>query len=586
MTDFARTWADSYRVRLAIGYLLVVALFASAWAWSLFGPLNDAVIKQQRSNLQAVAQAGALVLGETDMPAAETVDRLTARTELRMTIVTADGTVLADSVERPADMENHGDRPEIVAALDGEVGFDRRVSATQDVEQIYVAVPSSFNGERVALRVSDSLERINQVAASSRRFGLLLLLAAIVFAGAAVARMTAIASRPVVRLSDAAHAMARGNLSAPIPEEAGELRTLSSALGDLQDQMKRRLDDLQAEQRNLRTVLDGLTDAVFLLHGTEIRFANKAAGELLPVPAGGWRGRAIDRANLPDSVTGTIAAALSEDQPAAEECGPDVTGRYLRVTVLPLNPDLLSTRTLVVLSDITERIRIDHVRRDFVANASHELKTPASAIQLLAQSATSAASDGDTGQAIEFARQIETESARLSRLVQDLLDLSRLEAAPTPDTVTDIRAAVDNALAGHRSAAHARGLELRIDDGAWHGRDILAAADPTDVAVAIDNLLDNAIKYTEAGEVSVTISSDADRIGVSVSDTGIGIPAQDLPRIFERFYRVDRARSRDSGGTGLGLALVRHVVERSHGSVEVSSAPGAGSTFTISLPKA
>lgn len=586
MADLARTWADSYRARLAVGYLLVVALFASAWAWSLFGPLNDAVIEQQRGNLQAVAQAGALVLGETDTSAAATVERLTARTDLRMTIVGADGAVLADSMEDPSSMENHGDRPEIVAALEGEVGFDRRLSATQDIEQIYIAVPSSFQGERVALRVSDSLERMNQVAASSRRFGLLLLLAAVVLAGVVVARLTAVASAPIVRLSDAAHSMARGNLSAPIPEEAGELRTLSTALGELQDQMKRRLEDLEAEQRNLRTVLDGLPDAVLLLHGDDIRFANRATSELLPTPSGGWRGRSIDHANLPESVAEAIRTGLERDEPTIEECGPDRNGRHLRVVTLPLNPAPTERRSLVVLSDITERISIDRVRRDFVANASHELKTPTSAIHLLAESALSAASDGDTAQAIEFARQIASESSRLGRLVQDLLDLSRLESAPAPDTVTDIRTAIENALLGHRASADAGGLELHYDDASTRGFDMLAAADPTDVAVAIDNLLDNAIKYTESGHVTVAVTRSADRIRISVTDTGIGIPPEDLPRIFERFYRVDRARSRDSGGTGLGLALVRHVVERSHGSVEVSSAPGKGSTFTISLPKA
>lgn len=583
MADLARTWADSYRTRLALGYLLVVALLASAWAWSLFGPLNEAVVGHQQGNLRAVAQAGALVLAETDTPASVAVDQLTARTDLRMTIVAADGTVLADSMEDPASMENHGDRPEIVTALEGGVGLDRRVSETLDVEQLYVAVPSSLDGQRVALRVSESLERINAVAASARRFGLLLLLAAVVLAIALVARMTARASEPVLRLSDAAHAMARGNLSAPVPEESGELLTLSSALNDLRDQMKHRLDDLEAEQRNLRTVLDGLTDAVFLLHGTKVRFANRAAGTLFDAPAGGWRSRDLDGSGLPESVTAAIHERLDAEEPDSTECGPDTLGRYLRVLVVPLNPGPNHARSLVVVSDITERIRVDQVRRDFVANASHELKTPTAAIHLLAESAADAAADGDTAQAVEFARQIASESARLTRLVQDLLDLSRLEATPAPGTLTHVRTAITNALAGHRSAAARRGLELRLEDEALRGRDVTVAADPTDIAVALDNLLDNAVKYTESGSVTVGVDLDDETVRIRVADTGIGIPPSDLARVFERFYRVDRARSRDSGGTGLGLALVRHVVERSNGSVEVSSAEGEGSTFTITL---
>jgi signal transduction histidine kinase len=229
---------------------------------------------------------------------------------------------------------------------------------------------------------------------------------------------------------------------------------------------------------------------------------------------------------------------------------------------------------------------VERVRRDFVANASHELKTPVSAIHLLAVSATDAASDGDTDQALAFAAQIEQESARLGRLVGDLLDLSRLEATPAEGTIADLREAVSNALAGHGAAASERGLELAVDDSDIAGVDVFARVDPTDLAIALDNLLDNAIKYTEQGSVTVRTEAGADFVRVLVTDTGVGIPEEDLSRIFERFYRVDRARSRESGGTGLGLALVRHVVERSGGTVEVSSAISEGTSFTVTLPRA
>jgi two-component system phosphate regulon sensor histidine kinase PhoR len=586
MSDFANRWKDSYRVRLAVGYLLIVVLFASAWAWSLFGPLTAAIVDRQQDNLVAVAQAGVLVLSTTDSDAATTIERLVARTNLRMTLVAADGSVLADSEAQADQMENHGDRPEVAAALAGDTGFDRRVSETLGEERIYVAVPAGFGGERAALRVSESLSEINEIAASARRFGLVLLAAALGIALLIVGRLTASASAPVERLSEAARAMAAGNLSVAVAPESGDLSILSNALTELRGQMKRRLEDLQAEQHNLRTVLDGLTDAVFLLYGREIRFANSAAGKLFRVPSTGWRGKSIEDAGLPASLT--IATETTDDDRAVRitETGPDAVGRHLRVMAIPLNPTELSERTLVVISDITERTRVDRVRRDFVANASHELKTPAAAIQLLAESAGDAAADGDTDQALAFAAQIAEESRRLARLVADLLDLSRLEGAPKPDSVTDVRDAVANALLGHRIVAAQRGLELTVDDECVRGTDLYAHADPTDVAVAFDNLLDNAVKYTESGGVTVALQADHEVVRVSFSDTGIGIPTEDLPRIFERFYRVDRARSRASGGTGLGLALVRHVVERSDGSVEVSSEPGGGSTFTVTLPRA
>ena len=208
-------------------------------------------------------------------------------------------------------------------------------------------------------------------------------------------------------------------------------------------------------------------------------------------------------------------------------------------------------------------------------------------IQLLAESAADAAADGDVEQSLLFSAQIHAEAVRLERLVRDLLDLSRLETAAQSGELTDVRQAIENAVVSHRAAATRSGLSLDVDLSAIRGVDVFVAAERTDVAVALDNLLDNAIAYTEKGGATHHASPPARRSSASlVSDTGTGIPADDLPRIFERFYRVDRARSRESGGTGLGLALVRHVVERSGGTVVVASEEGVGTTFTLSLSRA
>ncbi|MDP2181128.1 MAG: ATP-binding protein [Actinomycetota bacterium] len=586
MTTYTSLWTASYRARLTIGYLLIVAVFASAWAWSLFGPLTNAVVGLQEEHLLSVAQSGALVLSESDLPVGEIVDRLVARTQLRITVIDADGTVLADSQEDPSLMENHRDRPEIAAALSEDVGTTRRVSATQGTEQIYVAVPATLGGRNVVVRSSSSLETVNAVAANARRWGLILLAVALAFAGVVVARLTASATEPVRRLSEAAEAMAAGNLQARIPEEPGELGTLSAALTDLREQMRARLDDLENEQRTQRSVLDTLTDAVLLLDGTEIRFANAATSTVFKEPVTGWTAQQLDAVELPASVVGAIRDHLDDEVASSEECGPDTLGRHLRVTVLPLAATDGTKQAVVTISDITDRVRVDDVRRDFVANASHELKTPVAGIQLLASSAADAAAAGDADVAIGFAGQISDEAARLGRLVKDLLDLSRLESVPAPDSVADVRRVIANAVVGHRIAAEAKGLDLTVDMSAAANIDAYAAADPTDVVIALDNLIDNAITYTESGSVLVALAVDESDVVVTVADTGIGIPTEDLPRIFERFYRVDRARSRDSGGTGLGLALVRHVVGRSNGSVEVSSVPGGGSTFAVTFPRA
>lgn len=390
---------------------------------------------------------------------------------------------------------------------------------------------------------------------------------------------------PVERLTAAAAEMAAGNLAVTVPSESGHMARLAHALRDLREQMRVRLDEFEAERRNLRSVLDGLPDAVFFLQEGRIVFANSAASGVFRAPRGGWRDTPLADAGFPASVREVIAASIESDEPSSVDWGPDHTGRTLRLSVQPLNHTDTHRRTIVVVSDTTERTRLERVRRDFVANASHELKTPAAAIHLLAESATHAARAGETDVALAFAVQIEEESARLARLVTDLLDLSRLEATVASDRVTDVREAVGNATLAHGRSANEAGLDLTADLGAIEGMDVFARIDPTDLAVALDNLLDNAIAYTEEGAVTVRVEADPDAIRVLVSDTGVGIPEDDLPRIFERFYRVDRARSRRTGGTGLGLALVRHVVERANGVVQVRSEPGVGTTFTVSLPR-
>ena len=587
MSRFTRI-ADSYRARLITGYMLVAAVFAIAWGWSLYGPLQQTALHQQETNLTALAHAASFYAAETTASPASVARQLAQGQDIRVTIVGSDGKVLADSENDPSTMENHKNRPEIAAALAGHVGSDRRTSATERKAQLYVAVPATLGGRSVALRVSQSMAEIDSIAQTSRQLGLWLLVVALLIAGAIATWASGAASHPIAELSAVASRMAGGNLAVEVPTAIPtELAALAEALETLRRQMRSRLDALESEQRTLRTALDGLSDAVFLLEGSTIRFANDSAGRIFKTPATGWRDAQIDSVGLPAPLSSAIAARVAAGTPFVRELDPDPTGQTLRLVVVQLASGTdAPPRTLVVVSDITERARLEAVRRDFVANASHELKTPVAGIQLLAESAEMAAQDGDVSQSLEFTRQIEAEAARLKRLVGDLLDLSRLESAAEPNELTDVRQAVDNAIAGHRAAATRKGLLLDIDLSAVRGQNVFVKAEPTDIAVALDNLLDNGLAYTDSGTVKVTVRASDSRVRIDVSDTGPGISAEHLPRIFERFYRVDRARSRDGGGTGLGLALVRHVVEHSGGSVSVTSEVGVGTTFKISLPRA
>ena len=231
---------------------------------------------------------------------------------------------------------------------------------------------------------------------------------------------------------------------------------------------------------------------------------------------------------------------------------------------------------------------LERMRTDFVANASHELKTPVASIKLLSESISSACAEGDTEAVSEFSVRLNRESTRLERLVGDLMDLSRLEDSERPvlgGETCDLAGAVANAVSQRMPRAQAKGVDLSFDDTLPEGvcRVMMSASD---ASLVVDNLVANAVAYTNEGSVRVTLSEAEGNAVLKVADTGIGIPANEQERIFERFYRIDTARSRELGGTGLGLSLVRHAVERSGGSISVESEEGVGSTFTALIPLA
>lgn len=585
MSRLASQRITPYRLRLLTGALSIALVLATAWTWSLYGPLATEVTERETNYLIGSARSAALLVSEADGDPQMTARSLGAETGLRITVVASDGTVIADSEEEPSALENHADRPEVSAALAGREGTDIRRSDTQDVDRLYVAVPAVVAGERVAVRTSTSLAAVNALTDELRTTGLVLLMIGALGAVLLAWRLTATTAHPVDRLADAARAMAAGDLGTPIPSTNAALAPLGDALGALATQMRDRIQQLQTEQHALRMAVDGLDDAVLLLEDGRVALANRKTGLLLRGSAQGIEGRSLAESGLPASLVAAIESHLAEDAPATIDLGPDPYQRYHRLRIVPLGPGPGGRRALVAITDTTDRMRLDAVRADFVANASHELKTPTAGILLLAESADSAARDGDPEQALAFVGQIRGEATRLRQLVSDLLDLSRMERLPGPDAIAEVRRSVDLACSAHRRAASQRGLTLSVDLTAIAGQDVAVAMDAADLAIVLDNLLSNAIAYTEAGGVSVSVAASEAEATITVRDTGIGIPEADLERVFERFYRVDRARSRDSGGTGLGLSLVRNAVERARGTVTIGSRPGEGTTVTVRVPR-
>ncbi|MDY0341405.1 MAG: ATP-binding protein, partial [Coriobacteriia bacterium] len=455
--------------------------------------------------------------------------------------------------------------------------------ATQDLYRMYLAAPATTaDGQEVVLRVSESLDDIAALSAQTRRVGLLLLVVLLPISVAAAWWLSRYASQPVERLAESALEMADGNLSSPVPHEPGALRPLSGALNALREQLRKRLTDLEAEQDMLRVALNGLADGVLLLEGEDVTLTNEALCKMFRLVASKLGN--IGNLGLPSPIEHAISSNRDASSPRIIDLGPDPFKRYHTVTVIPLAS--AKRRSLVVIQDVSNLRHLDAVRRDFVANAAHELKTPTASILLLSQSANQAANDGDTEQAVAFLAQVSPEAERLRRLVADLLDLSRLESTPSAGQVTDVRRAIELAIIGHTPSARAKALSLTSDLAKVAGQDVAALCDSTDLAVALDNLLANAVAYTKTGAVVVSVEADVDVVRILVTDTGIGIPESEVERVFERFYRVDRARSRKSGGTGLGLSLVRNIAERAGGSASITSGVGTGTTVTLLLRRA
>jgi signal transduction histidine kinase len=324
----------------------------------------------------------------------------------------------------------------------------------------------------------------------------------------------------------------------------------------------------------MENVLSSMEEGVVLVGPTgRVRLSNPAAERLL-----GTRPLTASRL-LPVAFQEAARKAAVGGAAVGVEVETGSPSRWTRATAIPVGDD---GSVLLVVRDVTEARRLEAVRRDFVANASHELKTPAASIQAAGETIRSAVRD-DPSVIPRFAEQLEREAIRLSRIVSELLDLSRLETGHELDEDVGLDQVVKEERERFEEAAHEGGLTLSIDLGSVPP----VRGSARDLSLLVRNLVDNAIRYTKpGGRVDVSVMSDGGEVVLSVADTGVGIPTRELPRIFERFYRVDRARSRETGGTGLGLSIVKHVVENHGGTVSVTSELGRGTCFEVRLPAA
>ena len=393
---------------------------------------------------------------------------------------------------------------------------------------------------------------------------------------------------PLGRLTQAAKAYAAGDFAGKIPATSvREVQELHDALDMMARSIHRRIDALTAERNQATAILESMAEGVVAVDPQgRILLMNPAANVLLGLTGQPVKDKSVFEAIRYHEFQEVVRAALREHQRATQDIAVfQPQERRLRLHAIPCQGGgLTGPCAVLVIQDVTESHRYEQLRREFVANVSHELKSPLTSIRRLTETLLEGALH-DPAHNMRFVRLIDEDAARLARLIDDLLALSQIEsqAVPLALSAVELKPLIESIAASLQPGIGQRRLSVTVE--LPHG--LLVRADPDRLRQVLANLFDNAVKYNkDGGTVSIIAARHDDWVTVTVADTGVGIPSLDLPRIFERFYRVDKARSRELGGTGLGLSIVKHIVEAHGGSILVESEPGRGSKFSFTVPLA
>lgn len=506
-----------------------------------------------------------------------------------VTVVLVDGRVVGDTHRDPRQMENHGDRPEIKAALSTGMGTARRSSTTFDDNMIYVAIPV-LDGPRAVAVVRTALSAGAIDAALSQiyrkiAFGGLIVALLAAFVGLVISRRI---SKPLELLTSGARRFAGGDLGTPLPvSNAEEIGALADAMNTMATQLGDRIDTVEQQKNQEAAILRSMTESVFAVD-TEQRLirVNSAAAELFGIDRTRAIGKPLREVVRNHELLQLVSRALGSETAVEGEITLETPQeRYLQVHGTALQGATGGRfGALLVLNDVTRLRRLERVRRDFVANVSHELRTPITTIKGFVETLQSGAIHNPSD-AERFLNIIANHTERLNAIIEDLLALSWLEQDTGEEIIREkmrVNRVVERAAETCMGSAKNRRVDVVVKDP----ERVDAVINGPLIERALVNLIDNAIKYSdEGGEVEVNLEQNGAIWEVRVADRGCGIEKRHLPRIFERFYRTDHARSRAQGGTGLGLAIVKHIALLHGGNVSVESKPGEGSTFTLALPK-
>ncbi len=586
----------STRIFLALAGLVAALLVAAA----IYGDLRISAYQQEAVDAAVSATAEALAPDSAAVlegraprePFAQRLRDLGRVNVQRLTLIAKDGSVVADS-EVDGPIANHADRPEVLGAARDGSAVDVRRSATTGKETRYMGRRvESASGEvlgtiRVAKEIATLREARSRVHTSLAIFGLVALVLGL-GASLLIARWLA---RPLEAIEADASELAAGRLEVRVRSEgSSEVRRLADGLNSMAGDLRERLEGMRRARTEIETILASMQEGVVAVDARErVLLMNESAARLLGLKGQLEPGATLwEHLRFPELERGLRTVLGGSPSWHGDASSPNQDGRTLGLSVARVGhgegADKPLAGAVALLSDVTAIRRLEQVRIDFVANVSHELRTPLAAIMGALE--TLADAEQDPAARARFLDIGNRNAARLQAIVSDLLDLSSIEAEGDRMPLEPVRAdaplrTAAGALAG---AAESKGVRLELPGPlatpAW------VRGNSQRLEQVFTNLLENAIKYTpKGGRVIVRARVTPRDVQIDVEDSGMGIPAAALPRIFERFYRVDRSRSRDMGGTGLGLAIVKHVVRAHGGTVSVKSEEGQGSTFTVSLPR-
>ena len=586
----------SFKNKLFLSYLFIIIIPFTLLAFLLDKNLEENSLHDIKNSLinQGLVienQLTAEQIRQEDITQLEKlVKTLSPLSKSRITVISKDGRVLADSEKSQQEalqMENHAGRPEVQEALSGYIGKEIRYSATLKIDMLYIALPiKDAGGVFGVLRLALPLESVRMTLLAIRKAITFSVIFAVLMSFVLGSILSRGIIKPVNRIIHISRQFSKGDFSHRIfqdsQDEIGQLAaTLNGMAQDLEDKIKK----IEIQNQQLRTILESMIEGIVVVDKLgHIITVNSTIERIFGVSRGECEGKILLEVIRNDGINGIMAEVLKGARPILRETSlvwP--MHKIFQVNASPIFEREAVNGCVFVIHDITEIRRLEQVRSDFVANVSHELKTPLTSIKGFVETLIEGALE-DKEHSRDFLKVIEEHTNRLDNLVNDLLDLSYLESTQAKlkkDNVY-LKKMVDGILSGFASQLKKKGVEA--DNNLSAGLSVLADKDK--IEQVFTNLIDNAIKFNkDGGSLDIDSEDLTDKIKITVEDFGIGIPVKDIPRIFERFYRVDKARSRTLGGTGLGLSIVKHIVELHGGTVGVESTEGLGSTFWFALPK-